>query len=68
MISAVLVYLCTTTALDDCQVYLHRSWEGSAAPVECQLYLDNNETALPGLFQWPADLLAAQCESEPVGE
>ncbi len=67
MITYLLVYLCSTAAMDDCSVYLHKEWRGPLASIECDEYLETERTALPGIFEWPADLVGARCVSQPVG-
>ncbi len=34
--TALLVYVCTTAAMDDCEVYAPAMWDGPAAIAECQ--------------------------------
>lgn len=54
-----LVYLCTTAALDDCQVYLHRTFDTMA---QCETYRRDNRYTLSAIFYHPIDLMGTKCD------
>lgn len=37
MIVTLVAYLCTTAALNDCQVYVHSQYEGHNASMRCEI-------------------------------
>ncbi len=50
-ISVLLVYLCTSAAMDNCSVWQEGSWTGAAAPVYCTVERDLAEASvLPNQF------------------
>lgn len=66
MISFLLAYICTTAAMDDCQVWAPASWEGPNAATECQAA---KAPALALLRLEYRNLYArVECESRPAGE
>lgn len=65
MIASLVLYLCTTAAMDDCTVIAPKSWEGPDAPIECGI----------DARRLPAQLRAngfqhfrIECEVTPPGE
>lgn len=65
MIASLVLYLCTTAAMDDCQAMAPASWEDPDAPIECGI----------AARRLPAQLRAegfhhfrVECEVTPPGE
>lgn len=50
-ITVLLVYICTSAAMDNCSVWQEGSWTGAAAPVYCTVERDLAEIkVLPNQF------------------
>lgn len=61
MITTLVIYLCTSAAMDDCQVHAYQQWGGTYQLEAC---LASIEPTLNSLRQDGHDNAAATCEQE----
>jgi len=67
MFAALLMYVCATQAMDDCHVYVERTWRGPTAMVECQRELARIKRP-PLLYVQRGGYVRYVCDSQTVGE
>ena len=68
MIAALLMYVCASTVLDSCEVFVDRTWEGPAAAAECEDYLRRTRNKVPLLYRQRGDHVLYVCDVQSVGE
>lgn len=66
MLSFLIAYLCTTAAMDDCQVWAPHSWIGPNAASECQAEQAHELARLR--LEYPNFYARVKCESGAAGE
>ncbi len=66
MISYLLAYVCTTAAMDDCQVWAPASWEGPNAATQCQAAKAPELARLR--LEYRNFYARVECESQSTGE
>ena len=62
-VTVLLVYLCTSAALDNCSVWQEGSWTGAAAPVYCTVERDLAEASV-----LPNQFIRYECETVKTNE
>ena len=73
MQAILLVFVCATAQLDNCEVWQEGAWQGAAAPVFCSVERDVAEAHLRaepdgGVAMYGTPFVRFECESQPVGE
>lgn len=68
MIAALLMYVCASTVLDSCEVFVDRTWEGPAAASECEDYLRRTRNKVPLLYRQRGEHVLYVCDVQSVGE
>lgn len=73
MNTILLVMLCSSAAMDECQVWKEAEWTGPAAPVYCTVERDVaearlRESPLMTAATYGTPFVRFECESQPVGE
>jgi len=68
MIAALLMYVCASTTLDSCDVFVEHTWEGPMAATECDDYLRRIRNKVPLLYRQRGEYVLYVCDVQPVGE
>jgi hypothetical protein len=68
MIAALLLYVCASSLLDNCEVYVEHTWEGPTASVECNEWLRTNRNRVPLLYRQRGEHVFYVCDTQSAGE